>query len=282
MTETVETAGTAGSVTASRAGIAVAQFAPATDRDANLASIRGLAAMAVERGAGLVVAPEYSSYFSPELGPDWIAAAEPLDGPFVTGLGDIARDLGIVLVAGLVETGTRPDRFRNTIVAVGADGGVLAVSRKLHLYDAFGARESDWAEAGDIEPPQLFAFAGLQVGIQTCYDVRFPEVTRRLVDAGADLVLIPAEWVRGPQKEHHWRTLVTARALENTIYVAAADHAPPIGVGCSLVVDPMGVTIASIGEQTDAAVAFPTRARIDEVRAVNPALGLRRFGVAPR
>lgn len=264
-----------------RSGVAVVQFAPGVDRDENLATLRVLAARAVERGAGLVVAPEYSAYFSPELGADWIAAAEPLDGPFVSGLGAIARDLGIVLVAGLIEKGARPDRFRNTIVAVGADGGVRAVSRKLHLYDAFGARESDWAEPGDIEPPQLFAFAGVQVGIQTCYDVRFPEVTRRLVDAGADLVLIPAEWVRGPQKEHHWRTLVTARALENTIYVAAADHAPPIGVGCSLIVDPMGVTVASIGDETDAVVAFPTQARIDEVRAVNPALRLRRFGVSP-
>lgn len=264
-----------------RTGVAVAQFAPGADRDENLASIRSLAALAVERGAGLVVAPEYSAYFTAEIGADWIAAAEPLDGPFVAGLGEITRDLGIVIVAGLIEQGVRPDRFRNTIVAVGADGGVLAVSRKLHLYDAFGARESDWAEPGDIEPPQLFSFAGLQVGIQTCYDVRFPEVTRRLVDAGADLVLIPAEWVRGPLKEHHWRTLVTARALENTIFVAAADHAPPIGVGCSLIVDPMGVAIASIGDATDAAVAFPTRARIDEVRAVNPALRLRRFGVVP-
>lgn len=265
-----------------RTGVAVAQFAPGADRDENLARLRALAALAVDRGAGLVVAPEYSSFFAPELGPEWVAAAEPLDGPFVRGLGAIARELGIVLVAGLVEVGTRDDRFRNTIVAVGVDGGVLAVSRKLHLYDAFGALESRWAEAGEIEPPQLFAFAGLQVGIQTCYDVRFPEVTRRLVDAGAELVLIPAEWVRGPQKEHHWRTLVTARALENTIYVAAADHAPPIGVGCSLVVDPMGVVVAALGEQVDAAVAFPTRARLDEVRAVNPALRLRRFDVVAR
>lgn len=265
-----------------RTGVAVAQFAPGRARDENLASIRALAATAVERRAGLVVAPEYSSFFDAELGPHWVEAAEPLDGPFVRGLGEIARELGIVIVAGLVESGTRGDRFRNTIVAVGVDGGVLAVSRKLHLYDAFGALESRWAEAGEIEPPQLFAFAGLQVGIQTCYDVRFPEVTRRLVDAGAELVLIPAEWVRGPQKEHHWRTLVTARALENTIYVAAADHAPPIGVGCSVVVDPMGVVVAALGEQVDAAVAFPTRARLEEVRAVNPALRLRRFDVVAR
>lgn len=264
-----------------RTGVAVAQFAPGTDREQNLATVRALATTAVERGAGLVVLPEYSSYFAPELGPDWVDAAESLDGAFTAGLAAIARDLDAVLVAGLIESGTRSDRFRNTIVAVDSDGGMLAVSRKLHLYDAFGARESDWAEPGGIEPPQLFVFAGLTVGIQTCYDLRFPEVTRRLVDAGADLVLVPAEWVRGPQKEHHWRTLVTARALENTIYVAAADHAPPVGVGCSLVVDPMGVALVALGDQQDVAVAFPTPDRVAEVRVVNPSLGLRRFGVVP-
>jgi predicted amidohydrolase len=107
-------------------------------------------------------------------------------------------------------------------------------------------------------------------------------VTRRLVDAGADLVLVPAEWVRGPLKEHHWRTLVTARAIENTIYVAAADHAPPIGVGNSMVVDPMGVELVTIGEAVDVAVAHVTPQRIVDVRRVNPALALRRYRVEPR
>jgi predicted amidohydrolase len=136
-------------------------------------------------------------------------------------------------------------------------------------------------QAGPIEEPETFHVGGLTVGLQTCYDVRFPEVTRRLVDAGADLVLVPAEWVRGPLKEHHWRTLVTARAIENTIYVAAADHAPPIGIGNSMVVDPMGVEIAAIGEITDVAVAWVSAERIATVREVNPALALRRFGVVP-
>jgi len=122
---------------------------------------------------------------------------------------------------------------------------------------------------------------GVRVGLQTCYDVRFPEVTRRLVDAGVDLVLVPAEWVRGPLKEHHWRTLLTARALENTIFVAAADHAPPVGVGNSMIVDPMGVEVATIGEGTDVAVGWVSTARIAGVRSVNPALSLRRFGVVP-
>jgi predicted amidohydrolase len=87
----------------------------------------------------------------------------------------------------------------------------------MHLYDAFGDKEWDWVRSGDIEPPQLFDVAGFGVGLQTCYDLRFPEVTRRLVDAGATLVAVPSEWVRGPLKEQRWRTLVAARALENTL-----------------------------------------------------------------
>lgn len=266
----------------STASIAVAQFGPVADRAANLAAMRSLAMHAVEQGAGLVVFPEYSSYFSPVMGPDWLAAAEELDGPFVEGLGDLASETGAIIVAGLIEVGaTRTDRFRNTVVAVAPGGALLAVSRKLHLYDAFGATESAWAEPGAIEPPQLFDAAGLRVGIQTCYDLRFPEVTRRLVDAGAELVLVPSEWVAGPGKVHAWTTLVTARAIENTVYVAAADHIPPIGVGHSMIVDARGEVLALIETATDAAVAPVSRTHLDEVRTLNPALTLRRFGVVP-
>lgn len=259
-------------------GIAVAQFAPGNDRDANLAAMRELAAAAVERGAGLVVFPEYSSYFTPEMGADWIAAAEPLDGPFAEGLGAIATALGITVVAGMLEAAG--DRAHNTVLAIGPAGEQLAVYRKQHLYDAFGASESQWIAPGETEAV-TFAWAGFTVGLQTCYDVRFPEVTRALVDAGAELVLVPAEWVRGPLKEHHWRTLLTARAIENTVYLAAADHAPPVGAGNSMVLDPMGVELVTIGENKDVAVAHPSRERIDAVRAANPALHLRRYGIHP-
>ena len=133
-----------------------------------------------------------------------------------------------------------------------------------------------------LDAPELFTWGGFTVGLQTCYDIRFPEVSRRIVDAGADLLLVPAEWVRGPLKEHHWRTLLTARALENTVFVAAADHTPPVGVGTSLVIDPMGVAVAALGEARGVAVAAISPDRVTEVRRVNPALQLRRFGVAPR
>jgi predicted amidohydrolase len=262
--------------------IAVAQFAPGEDTAANLEQLRDLATIAASRGAKLVVFPEYSSYFLPSLGAHSVAAAEALDGTFVAGLEAIAKVLDIHIVAGMLElSDEHDDRFFNTLVALDPHGALVAKYRKMHLYDAFGHTESDWVLPGPISEPEVFALGDLTVGMQTCYDIRFPEVTRRLVDAGADVIVLPSEWVRGPLKEFHWRTLVTARAIENSVYFAAADHGPPIGAGNSMIVDPMGVELATIGDETGVAVAWASAERIESVRQVNPALALRRFGVHP-
>ena len=262
-------------------GVAVAQFAPTASRAVNLESMTELVERAVARGARLVLFPEYSSYFVDPFDDSLAANAEAVDGPFVTALIALAAQHDVCIVAGMVERADDERRVRNTVVAVDA-GGVLALYRKLHLYDAFGQRESDWVEAGEIAPPETFECDGVRFALQTCYDLRFPEMTRLLADAGADVVLVPAEWVRGPLKEHHWRTLLQARAIENTLYVAAADHPPPLGVGHSALIDPQGVEIAAVGTGTDVAVGFVERAAVERVRRTNPALALRRFRVEPR
>ncbi|WP_022890584.1 carbon-nitrogen hydrolase family protein [Agromyces italicus] len=263
--------------------IAVAQFAPQADAAANLGEIERLARLAAGRGARLVVLPEYSMFFTPELGQEMADAAEPLDGGFVRALGALAGELGVHLVAGVLEQAPGDAaRFSNTLVALDGGGRLVARYRKQHLYDAFGQLESDRVVAGALDEPEIFTVDGIAVGMQTCYDLRFPEVTRVVVDAGADLVLVPAEWVRGPLKEHHWRTLALARAIENTVYLAAADQTPPVAVGQSLVVDPMGVELAALGEQPGIALAWISRERIAAVRRTNPALSLRRYGVVPR
>lgn len=260
--------------------IAVAQFAPGADSAANLAEITRLAELAAARGAGLVVFPEYSNYFTPEPGWDWQAAAETVGGRFTDHLAALADRLDVHVVAGMIERLDGDDRrVGNTVIAVAPRDGVVARYRKLHLYDAFGQRESEWVAPGDVAAPEVFEAGGIRFGLQTCYDARFPEVTRRIVDAGADVVCMPAEWVRGPLKEAHWRVLTTARAIENTMYVAAADHAPPVGAGNSMIVDPMGVEVATIGEATDVAVAWISLERLAAVRRLNPALELRRFRV---
>jgi predicted amidohydrolase len=213
------------------------------------------------------------------MGPRFAEHAEELDGPFTEAVRATAADLGLTVVFGLVEHAG--ERFRNAAVAVDADG-VRAVYRKTHLYDAFGARESEWVERGALDAPAVFEVGGVRIGLQTCYDVRFPEVTRRIADAGADLVVMPADWVPGPRKVAHWRTLVTARAIENTLYVAAAGQTPPGGVGTSLVVDPRGDVLAELGEEPGIAIAEVDGALVTEVRQVNPALALRRYMVVPR
>src|SRR5207302_8520882 len=181
-------------------------------------------------------------------GQDLAPVAEPLDGPFVTALGDGARRHGIAVVAGVFEPAPGPDgRVLNTVVALGRDGAQLGAYRKIHLYDAFGYRESDRIRPGDGET-LLFALDGVTFGVETCYDVRFPELTRHLAARGAEVVLLPAAWVPGPLKEAHWEVLVRARAIESTVYVAAAGLAAPRFTGSSLLADPMGVAVVRAGE----------------------------------
>jgi len=124
-------------------GVAVAQFAPGDDQEANLAEIRRLAGVAVQRGASLVVFPEYSSFFPGDLGEAYLAQAQSLDGAFVDALRGIAAELGIHVVAGMVEAAQDGKRVSNTLVAVDPERGLVARYRKLHLYDAFGQRESE-------------------------------------------------------------------------------------------------------------------------------------------
>jgi predicted amidohydrolase len=261
--------------------VALAQFAPGDDKAANLDLITKLAGDAADRGARVVVLPEYAMFTVPAMDRRFVDSAEDLDGEFVTGLRALAADRGVAIVGGMNER-LDGSRISNTLVAAGPDGAIAALYRKIHLYDAFGFRESDVVRAGEITEPETFEVDGVRFGLQTCYDLRFPEVTRRLADAGAQVVLLPAEWVPGPLKEYHWSTLVRARAIENTLYVAAAGQAAPTGSGTSMLVDPMGVVVTSLGEQTGVAVGEVSPERIGEVRAKNPALALRRFTVVPR
>lgn len=261
--------------------LAIAQFAPTADSAANVRLISELVATAAERGAAVVLLPEYSSYFIDPFDSSLAANAQAIEGPFTASVQELAHTFDVHIVAGLLEAAPDGERVRNTVVAVGP-GGLVATYRKLHLYDAFGQRESDWVQPGEIAPPETFEVNGVRFGMMTCYDLRFPEAARTLADAGVDAMLVPAEWVRGPLKEHQWRTLLHARAIENTAFVAAADHPPPLGVGNSMVVDPSGVEIAAIGVTTDVAVARIDGGAVDRVRRVNPALELRRFQVVPR
>lgn len=258
---------------------AVAQFAPSEDKAANIETMLGLLEQAAARGAQLAVFPEYAVFTVPTMDDRFVITAEPLDGPSVTRLAQASADLGLSVIAGVNEAAA-DGRIHNTLVAL-QDGAIAAVYRKVHLYDAFGYRESDRVIAADPSAPQLLELNGFKIGMQTCYDLRFPESSRSLVDAGADVIALPAEWVPGPLKEYHWNTLLRARAIENTVYVLAADQIAPAGSGNSAILDPMGIPLAALGEAPGVGIAVLEGDRLAHVRAINPALTLRRYRVEP-
>lgn len=259
--------------------IAAVQFSPELEAAANLERIRSLVADAAQQQATLVLLPEYSSTFNPRLDDEVLTRAQSLDGEFVSGMRDIARAFHVVLVFGFVESTTVSGKFANTILAISDEGELLAKYQKAHLYDAFGQQESDRVIAGALDAQPVFRHHDLTVGIQTCYDLRFPEQSRWLIDAQTDLILIPAEWVAGEHKVKHWRTLLAARAIENTVYVAAADHPEPIGVGHSSIIDPLGNDLALLETGEGIIYADIDSAQIAQVRHTNPSLLQRRFHV---
>ncbi|GAA5088006.1 carbon-nitrogen hydrolase family protein [Nocardia iowensis] len=263
--------------------VAVVQFAPGTDPSANLSALREHVRAARDRGALVVVAPEYSMFAVSRLDERVVAVAEPLTGPFVTGLGAIAREFGVYLVAGMAEQiAPGGSRIHNTLVVLGPDATLVAVYRKVHLYDAFGFLESEVVEAGPIEPPTTFTVADVTFGLQTCFDLRFPEGSRRVAAAGAHVLVLPAQWIPGPAKVDQWTTLLRARAIENIVYVAAADQAAPRGAGASMLIDPTGAVLAELGDEPGVRTAGIDLARLAEVRTTNPSLALRRFAITER
>jgi len=262
-------------------GLTLAQYAPRDTRAANLVAMGPLVAAAAKAGSHLVVFPEYSHAFTPGLGADWAATGESLEGNFVAGLSAFSRDNGgIVIIAGMLVEDSAGGLPANTQVAVG-ESGVLARAEKIHLYDAFGGSESSWIRPGSRENPELFTCQGMRVGMMACYDLRFPEVSRRLVDAGADVIVTPAQWVPGDTKAHHFETLLAARAIETQTFVVASDHPEPWGVGLSQVVDPRGLVVAQAGTGEERVHTHLDPDVLDQVRQANPMAAARRFGVTP-
>jgi deaminated glutathione amidase len=268
--------------------VALCQLPVSPDPGVNLGRVREALSDAAGRGADLAVFPEATQA---RFGSDLRAVAEPLDGPFGSGLAGAARATGVALVAGVFEPA--PDgRVYNTAVAYDAAGTQVAAYRKIHLFDALGERESAVVAPG--AQPVIVDLCGVRVGIMTCYDLRFPELARALAVRGAELIVIPAAWAAGLFKEEHWVTLVRARAIENTVWVAAADQVPdhsapptraPTGTGRSMMADPMGTVRADLGPFPGLAVADLDSALTKQVRAVLPCLEHRRedvFGPATR
>jgi predicted amidohydrolase len=177
----------------------VAQFASSPDKQLNRQRVREYVTRAADAGAALVVLPEAAMYPFGRPDEPLADAAEPLDGPFAAELAAAAARTDMTVLAGMFEAVPGEPRVFNTVLAVGP-GGPLGHYRKLHLFDALGWRESDRIRPGEPGSGGLLTIdvGGLTVGVLTCYDLRFPELARALVDAGAQLLALPAAWVAGP------------------------------------------------------------------------------------
>jgi predicted amidohydrolase len=261
--------------------VTAVQLTSSTDVADNLARAQRSVRESAAAGAELVVLPEAAMHTFGRPGVSLSPVAQPLDGPWVTGLVHVAAETGTTVIAGMFETVPGQERVRNTVTIVDRNG-LRGRYRKVHLFDALGWRESDRLLPGDPDDLLVLDIGDQRVGVLTCYDIRFPELPRLLVDAGATLLAVPSAWVAGPLKEAHWTTLVTARALENTCWVVAAGQGPPEYAGGSAVVDPLGVVVARQGEADGVMLAEADRTRVDDVRARLPVLEHRRYQVRPR
>lgn len=257
--------------------VAVAQLTSTLDKTQNLQKAVAYVEKAKAAGADFVIFPEmYSAAATPKSGVRPSEVAEPLDGPFVSRLAQAARENGIYVVCGVYESiEGDPDRAYNTTVFFNRSGELIKSYRKTHLYDAFSYIESDYISAGD-SPYEIVETEFGKIGLIVCYEVRFPEIARQYALQGADMLFVPAGWVAGPMKEDHWETLVRTRAIENTMFVCAADQVGNIFAGRSMIVDPMGVVVASAGEEETLLVAELDLERIQRVRGKLPSVANRR------
>jgi predicted amidohydrolase len=262
---------------------AVVQMASGADRTANVARATALVRDAAGRGARLIVLPEVFAWRGTAT--DDPAAAEPIPGPTTAAMTALARELGVVLCMGsIVETVPREARRYNTSCLVDASGAIVATYRKIHLFDVtlpgrVAVRESATRLAGDTAVVARTPLA--TIGCSICYDLRFPELYRRLAADGAEVLVVPSAFTF-PTGAAHWEVLCRARAIENQCYLLAANQtgASPHGhrdYGNSMIVDPWGTVLARLGDEEGVALAELDPAHLARVRAELPALTHRRL-----
>jgi predicted amidohydrolase len=257
--------------------VAVCQLNARADRAENLRVARGLLERAAAGGADLAVLPEYVDYLGPAAG---APKPEPTDGEVAAFFADTARDLGIWVHAGSFhELGPDPERTYNTSMVFDRAGALVATYRKIHLYDVEIPGRVSYQESRTVAPGTetvVVPVDGTPVGLSICYDLRFPELYRRLAHAGATVVVVPAAFMMHTGRDH-WEVLLRARAIENQCYVVAAgqigDHEPGrVCFGRSMVVDPWGTVVAQAPDVVGVTLADLDFDRLATIRAELPSL----------
>lgn len=224
--------------------LSVLQVYPRPAKNETIEAVRRLASKL--HSPDIILLPEYLMLDPTGLSREDVArAAEPLDGPWIAGFRRIAEETGSCVATHMFESAPG-GRVYNSLVLIGRDGGVIGVYRKTHLFDAYTYRESSVTDPGDVlfEPVDA---CGARVGAAICYELRFPEVFRTQALRGAEVMLVPAAWYKGPGKEEALRVLAQARSHENGFYTLLASNPGERFVGRSMIVNPWGVVVAEAG-----------------------------------
>ena len=263
---------------------AAVQMTATDDVDRSLEVVDRLTRAAARDGAALVVLPE--KWPALGAGDAVLRGAQDEDGPAITWARDVAKELGIDLVAGSVALRDEATgRLRNTSLHVAPDGEIRARYTKLHLFDVEvdgqAYRESEHEDAGDGATLSRSA-DGVPIGMAICYDLRFPELFGALAVAGAQVFTLPSAFTL-PTTRDHWDVLVRARAIETAAFVVAANQIGehPGGLrsgGRSMIVDPWGVVLAQAPDLETHIVADLDPAAQMDVRKRLPVLDHRRPG----
>lgn len=265
--------------------VAVAQFPGSNNIAENKKYIERLSQQAADSNAELLVLPEAAMCsFSSELSELQRIATEHSPA-FIEFMQDLAKRHQFTIVVGVLSASesAEDERVVNQLIAIDQKGNIISRYTKVHLYDAFSFKESDKVQPGAIHDDNselsLFKLKGFNIGLVNCYDLRFPELSRKLAVAGADVLSLSAAWLAGPYKEDHWQTLSRARAIENTCYVLACGQTAPKNTGQSTIIDPMGAILAGAGEEPGLIVQTLSKERINNVRKILPCLENRRYDV---
>jgi predicted amidohydrolase len=263
---------------------AAIQMNSTEDKQGNLATATRLVEQAARAGADLVCLPEMFNC----LGrfENVVAQAEPVPGPTCAAMSQLARRLRIRLAAGSIcERSPAPDKGYNTSLVFDERGETIATYRKIHLFDFEAPGEVTYTESRFIlagDQPVDVALADCHLGLSTCYDLRFPELYRRLATAGADVLLAPAAFTL-PTGRCHWELLLRARAVENQAFVVAPNQcgrhsAELVTYGHAAIVDPWGEVLAMAGGEREEVIIAELKAeRLAEIRQRLPALSHRRL-----
>ena len=262
--------------------VAAVQLNSTNDKDRNLETARRLVREAASAGAELVALPEKWNLLAPPA--ELEAGAEELEGGVSTEAArGWAREHGIHVLAGSIgERVAGADRLFNTSALIDPSGGLIAVYRKIHMFDVevggVTYRESEAEQPGD---EIVTAAAGaVEVGLSVCYDLRFPELYRILAVRGARLITVPSAFTLATGRDH-WEVLLRARAIENQAFVLAPNQvgeAPPhyVSYGRSMIVDPWGVVLAQAADGENVIVADLDLERQAALRESLPSLANRR------